>query len=310
MIRVITGLPGHGKTLWAVSELARIRALDDARPLYVCGIRDLAIPHHVLADGRDWQNVPDGSLIVIDEAQGTFPTRGASTPPPHVQATATHRHRGIDIWLITQHPGNIDSFVRERVCEEHIHVVRVMGSESAMVYRWHEVQPDPRSISSREAATATPWPYPKSSFGLYSSAVMHTGKSRVPVRKLALIASVVLVPFVFAAAWAMLPGQKEVNSDDRPLTAQPAKVAQAKEPETPDEWLAQWAPRVPHRPESAPAYDKVVRGAEPPRVFCMDVEFAACRCYTEQATIWSGVDQTMCKTLARVGAYQLRLAKD
>lgn len=304
MISLFTGLPGHGKTLYVVSKLLEMRAQDDARPLYVHGIRGLTVDHVDLPDGRDWASCPDGSLIVIDEAQSAFPTRGSGTPPAHVAELAKHRHRGLDLWLISQHPGNIDSFIRERLIEEHVHVMRIFGSESAMVYRWTECQSDPRSMSARSAALASPWKYPKGSYAAYSSAVMHTAKSRLPWTKLALIGLGLAAPVVFYLAFQALPGRGDDASPPAQGTAaQPTTQQAAAVPLTPEQWLARWTPRVVYRPESAPAYDGVLSDVKPPRIACMDVELKGCRCYTEQATPWTGVPEATCRRLARDGSY-------
>lgn len=307
MIRLITGLPGHGKTLRAVSELMKLREADDSRPLCVDGIRGLKVPYTEI-DARDWSSCPDGSIIVIDEAQRIFPTRGNGAPPEHVSLLATHRHRGIDFILITQHPGNIDSFIRERLIEQHTHVMRVLGSESSMVYEWPEVQTDPRSNTARQSAITTPWPFPKAVFGMYDSAVMHTAKARLPWRKILLMSSVLLVPFLLWFAWSSMPSNRlqEANPLIGAATAStPATLQEAKRRvTTPDEWLAQYQPRIAYRPESAPAYDREMSRQRPPRVVCIDVELAGCSCYTEQATPWNGVPKDTCKRLAREGVYQ------
>lgn len=306
MIRLITGLPGHGKTLWTVAQLLQERAKDDSRPLCVDGIRGLTVDH-ISIDGRDWEKAPDGSIIVIDEAQRIFPTRGASTPPPHVAALATHRHRGIDLWLITQHPGNIDSFIRERLIEDHVHVFRVAGSESAMVYRWSEVQTDPRSMGAREAAITSAWMYPKEAYAAYSSAVMHTAKPRIPWSKLAMIAGGLLAPILFVFGLSLLPGVRADEPVDVGALSIPARSPQESAPAaqlTAEQWLARYTPRVPYRPESAPAYDRFMAASEPPRIACIDVQLKGCKCYTEQATPWEGIPRATCQRLAREGLYQ------
>lgn len=306
MIRLITGMPGHGKTLWVVTELARLADEHASRPVYVRGIGGLKVDHVDLADGRDWNKCPDGALIVIDEAQSAFPTRGASTPPQWVSDLAVHRHRGIDLWLITQHPGNIDSFVRERLIEEHIHVMRVMGTQSSMVYKWHEVQTDPRSQASKAAAIVTPFPFPKASFDLYSSAVMHTGKSRLPFGKLGLIAAcIVAVPLLAIGAFSLLPGATPVEPPSVLPSPQAAAALPVSSAMSADQWLARYEPRVPYRPESAPAYDRLIESAPPPKLWCMDVEVRGCVCYTDQMTLWQGVAPATCKRIARNGIYHV-----
>jgi zona occludens toxin len=193
--------------------------------------------------------------------------------------------------------------------DDHVHVMRVMGSESAMVYRWNEVQTDPRSESAKTAALVTPWAYPKSAYQVYSSAVMHTTKRRLPWRKLALVAMLLIVPLLGWLAFSLLPGQSlhtEEASVSKPDSAQPKQVRPV-EINSAEQWLARYEPRVSYRPESAPAYDGFMSEAKPPRLFCIDVELKGCTCYTEQATVWAGIASATCKRLAKNGLYEPRV---
>jgi len=308
MIRLFTGLPGHGKTLRVVHELIEARAKDDARPLYVRGINGLTVDHATL-EGPDWQDCPDGALIVIDEAQQVFPIRRSGEVPAYIQALATHRHRGIDIWLITQHPSLIDSFARKLI-DRHTHIFRISGSEVAQVYEWGEVQDDPRSMSAREVSEAHTWKYPKAVYGAYSSAVMHTAKFRIPKKLVYLLACVVVggVCIVGVVGWGKSRMEGTISASDvnaSPVGAALAARPPAPVPKTAEEWLAQYAPRVAYRPESAPAYDRLMQAAPPPKLYCVDVEFKGCTCYTDQMTIWQGVQQDQCARIAKGGLYRV-----
>jgi len=312
VIRCFTGLPGHGKTLKAVAELIALRQADQSRPLYVRGIKGLTVDHATI-EGPDWEKCPDGSLIVIDEAQQVFPTRRSGDTPAFVQALATHRHRGIDIWLITQHPSLLDSFVR-RLVDRHTHIFRLSGAEVAQVYEWGELQDDPRSMASREVSEAHTWTYPKTAYSAYASAVLHTSKFRLP-KKLVYLAVAAVVAVV--CVWGVVSWGRYRMSGGTAVNAQAIATGDAKAgaqlavrtpsaPQTADEWLALYQPRVPYRPESAPAYDRLLQTASPPKLLCIDVELRGCSCYTDQATRWKGVDELLCKELARDGILQIK----
>jgi len=312
MIRAFTGLPGHGKTLRVVAELLEARAKDDARPLYVRGIRGLKVDHAVI-EGPDWARCPDGSLIIIDEAQEVFPVRRGGDVPAFIQELATHRHRGIDIWIVTQHPALVDSFVR-RLVDRHTHVFRISGAEVAQVYEWGEIQEDPRAMSSREVSEAHTWKFPREVFGAYDSAVMHTAKARIPKKLVYLVAAVAL--FGLCITWLIGWGKSRMGGEtalNGPIQPSIVESALAPTPQrtiaTPEQWLEQFTPRVAHRPESAPAYDRMMAAAEPPKLYCIDVELAGCRCYTDQGTIWKGVDQGTCRDLARNGILRVQMGR-
>jgi zona occludens toxin len=205
MIYLVTGAPGSGKTLYTVAKLipellkATAPGADgqpQARRLCVDGIPELAMPHEELAkpvrdavtgeykagDGSGVWNWPQwcqaGDLIVIDEVQRHWRPRGMGTkPPPEIAALETHRHRGVDFVLITQHPMLIDQNVR-RLIGRHEHVRRIFGMARALVYQWDGCQSD---VSRLGSGTRTIFGYPKKAFELYKSSELHTRqKFKVP----------------------------------------------------------------------------------------------------------------------------------
>ena len=109
MLTLITGAPGSGKSAALVSMLEELGV--NGRPLYVNGITDLTIPHEPLEDPDKWfDTVPDGSVIILDEVQRYWRPRGPGQKvPPHISLLETHRHRGLDFYVITQGPNLIDS---------------------------------------------------------------------------------------------------------------------------------------------------------------------------------------------------------
>lgn len=176
MITLKTGVPGACKTLTAVHELALLhlsylKREGDFRPVYVHGIRDLSLPHFLLDDPTKWDQVPDGSLVIIDECQSAFPPRSPSQKiPDHVASLNTHRHRGIDLVLITQHPKLIDQGVR-RLVGKHQHYRRVFGGTRSLCYEWDHCED---SLASLKTATKSFFSFPKDAFKYYKSAEVHT----------------------------------------------------------------------------------------------------------------------------------------
>ena len=115
MLYLITGKPGSGKTLHMISMLMHKKDLQ-GRPLYIDGIPDVdpvKIPYEMLPEnctGENWQEwLPTNAILVVDECQRYWRTRpNGSKVPEAVQALETHRHRGVDLFFITQHPRLID----------------------------------------------------------------------------------------------------------------------------------------------------------------------------------------------------------
>ena len=126
MIILQTGVPGAGKTASIVYILLNDESYTHfidkdgqkkQRPLFVNGIPELQVEHQELTDDQIKESglqdfLPYGSLVIIDEAQRLMGTRPPSAKvPEYIEKFALHRHHGLDIVLITQHPSFLDSFV-------------------------------------------------------------------------------------------------------------------------------------------------------------------------------------------------------
>jgi zona occludens toxin len=314
-IKLFTGLPGSGKSLSAVEILVAEAKKADRRPIYSCGIdglvEGLAQP---LTDPLTWESLPDGSLIVVDEAQKYFPTRRMTDPTPPIRALSEHRHRGFDFVLVTQHPTMLDSYVRKLV-SEHVHVIRRFGTKFADRYTWGECVDDLQSENMRSKAQRSIWTYPAKLFSTYRSATLHTVKSRMPKRVWVGLAALVLAVVLIGYTYRHL--RPSVVAHASPATSQ-AQGGAAAAPasggngsvlngapinrfHTPEEYVAYFQPRVPGLPWSSQAFDSRKVAAEPD-LYCIDVEGEACRCYTEQMTRYT-MDAKLCGLMARNGVY-------
>ncbi|WVA28241.1 hypothetical protein PCP40_33405 (plasmid) [Pseudomonas aeruginosa] len=58
---------------------------------------------------------------MIDEAQRVFGNDGSRARPEKVTRFETHRHQGLDIHLITQHPSLLCTPVRKLVGKHQLH---------------------------------------------------------------------------------------------------------------------------------------------------------------------------------------------
>ena len=182
MFYLITGTPGAGKTLLTIAELSKITD----RKIYYHDIN--------LTDfGREklgwtpidqigiikWRELPPNSIVLIDECHKIFPVRSAKDRPQEwVEALAEHRHLGIDFYLLTQHPMDIDVFVRRRIYQ-HIHYKRQFGYESCSCFRWEGLG-DPDDKWRVKDASVKRISYPKEFYEYYISSQKHTVKKEVP----------------------------------------------------------------------------------------------------------------------------------
>lgn len=241
MIELRTGIPGSGKTLSMVESLAKIlvsweKKPDLARPIFVHNIKELALAHSVMpiientVGGRtfiipDWDKMPDGSLVLIDECQDVFPPRGAqSNVPPHIAFLNVHRHRGFDIWVTTQNPKLIDFSLRALV-GKHMHYRRLFGGQRAAVYEWDGCSD---SLSGMKNAVMSIYSFPKKAFQYYKSAETHNKQSFKLPRWLIIPAiGLALGVFAIPKAYTTITGAVGGKGLTTPAIQDPSKVVQA-----------------------------------------------------------------------------------
>lgn len=186
MIYLYTGLNGAGKTSSCIFDVLKLHE-ETGRPVFASGIRwtQLGIDKLgvTMIEPSEWRECPDGSLILVDEAQNSMPARTASKDlPDWINELGTHRHKGHDIFLTTPHPMQIDVFAR-RLVGVHRHFIRAFSFNSTTQLENEGVMNDPTSKLDNNKAIVTRFKLRKSVYPLYQSATIHTHKARVPVRK-------------------------------------------------------------------------------------------------------------------------------
>ena len=297
MITVITGAPGSGKSAALVSLLSDL-AKD--RAIYVNGIPDLLIPHTALDDVSTWpDSVPDGSIIVIDEVQRVWRPRGpGSKVPADISALETHRHRGLDFYIITQAPRLIDSNVRSLV-GRHVHL-RDIGLLGRWWYEWPEIS-ESCAASWKNAPIKKRYRLPKAVFGQYKSASVHIKPIRsVPWMVAVMFLALVIVAAMSWKAYTMISGKIAPQSKPDAVQAKGIdsivnRASPAAVPLMPVGYdTSQFIPRVSNRPESAPAFDHLRIVVAMPQVtggYCVG---EICKCSTDQGTN-AGLSSTECR---------------
>jgi zona occludens toxin len=238
MLTLITGVPGSGKTAYVVDQL-----LDQVgkRIIFSDGIKGLEIPHEKVphidewvehkktesgADEYEWLAFPPNSLIVIDECQRLFrPRHSTAKVPPVVAGFETHRHAGLDFWLLTQDSSFLDPNVR-KLLDRHIHIQDSWLGR--FTYTWLK-EGDPKSKSSLDSASRKKYVIPKRAFDKYKSAEVHTEKKKpIPlVLPLGLLALLILP----VLAWRVV--DSVTSRGDKPDTAE-ITPAPASEPQKGD----------------------------------------------------------------------------
>lgn len=293
MITLFTGMPGAGKTaamIDLIRELAKDRPLfvhfDEAerlRPEQKLLHETLSLPHTPVRAQSWHEQVPDGGILLIDEAQGCWRPRGpAAKVPEAIAALETHRHAGVDVFITTQAPRLIDSNVRGLV-GRHVHI-RDTGWLGRWWYEWPEVN---EGVAWKTCPVKKRYKLPKSVFEIYQSANVHTTPVRMAPKTLLLLAVLLVCLGALVFMLAKSIGRHADAPDPAPAAA-PASTTPQQKPavqhlvaKVPDERV-DFMPRLSDRPWTAPAYDelrKVVRLPVITGAICVNGE---CECFNEK----------------------------
>lgn len=321
MINLITGLPGSGKTLYTLKTVrdyadkenkALLAQGKPPRQVYYHGIPELNIPNWQLMESpEDWINLPSHSIIVIDECQSTFRPRAASVkPPPYIAEFETHRHKGLDFFLLTQHPMLVDGNIR-RLAGKHYHVVRFYGFPKSTIHEFQSVRDN--VDKNLKNSIETHFVYPKEVYNWYKSADAHTVKKRIPMRMVMVVVLPILLVVVSYYAFQSLSDIKDKpsefsdkikNGDSAAAGSgglgsaasgggQPAKLT----------YIAAHTPEVEDFAFTAPAYQEIVKPVTAPfPAACVQSKSKGCKCYTQQGTAYP-VAENVCVNIVKNGFF-------
>ena len=314
MIYLTTGGNGAGKTLLTLKDV-REQQLKENRPVYFHGFK----AKQVLLDWgwqefdpKKWQDLPDGSICVMDECQNEFPAKVQGELPDYINAVAQHRRRrGFDFWMITPHPSLINVNIR-RLIESpswHRHLKRTAGAAmvSELKFNFAEIKCEQPGSGARGVVSMRA--YPKEVYDWYESASLHTGKVRIPKQVWMLAACALLVPALGYLAITKVYGN--VTKNAKPATQADGLVPGQSLPGTPqrerqkltaDEYIAERTARLRDFPHTAPAYDDVTKPTEAPYPAACVQMGKTCKCYTQQATLLQ-VSGAVCLQIVQQGFF-------
>lgn len=320
---------GTGKTSRAVNMILTnedglfTMTIDDGsvipRPLYFCHIDGLdaakfnahELTKEQIQSAPLDEILPTGAVLIVDEAHWTYPVRSAASKvPEYIQKLSELRHDGFTLILLTQHPSQLDVFVRNLV-SKHIHIERKpLGLKQYWWYKCVTNLDNPAGLSGTESAN---WKPPKAAFKYYKSSSQHQKfKKEIP---LAVWALVILLGFI---AWkgynVYAVYDKNVNKNQE----QQISVQAASEPvaaiASSAEFQSQpmnaqnsslkpndFVPTLAERPESKPIYDTVRQVKQIERIAGCYQGANGCNCYSDQSTILVEVTETMCRKYIKNG---------
>lgn len=323
---LITGLPGHGKSIHAVRlmyEASQVKE-KDRKKIYACNFTDLdyeglgAEPF----EAHEWMKLdpgPNGALLFFDEAWEFFESRSShKLPPESVKEMARHRHYGFDMYLITQGPFQLDNHVRALV-DIHLHVVRPFGMKfyNVRTFQGLERFPDDKQARKRSADTTKRYKFDKKYFGFYKSAEVHTIKRKIPVK---LIGALVVVAIAIGAVINLVrwgSGFMDDTRNDNPIVKGIDGVGGAaigsalpdsdRKPRSADEFRDEYylmnVPTIPGAPWTAPKYAEILKPVTFPTPYCaLIVDNDFCFCISQQGTRMN-VSDLICRDLVINGFF-------
>ncbi|MGJ7546145.1 zonular occludens toxin domain-containing protein [Variovorax sp. LT1R16] len=306
MLTVITGLPGSGKTAGVVERFLMPLAAKDwqeqaitpdgekitVKRRLLTNINGLLLEHEKidaddLARWHEWAK--PGDLIVFDEVQKPWPLTGANKEQPKcITELETHRHYGIDMILMTQHPMLINAAI-VRLAGQHLHIRKLGNSRFATIYEWDGVS---RTLLYKNAFAKKAWRRSKDAEKVYRSSSLHTKQKRaIPTVLFVIIACLVGFP---ALAWKFGGSFQERYFGGKPLipVATPAQPGG----KAPHEPVA--ASSAPEAPLPTPPASSPVR--EPAFAGCARIR-DRCQCF-DTAGFPVDKDKLFCEDATRVAS--------
>lgn len=305
MITLLTGIPGAGKTAWLVQEhlmpLMKMDFKEDAfdehgNPITVTrriftNVNGLMIPHELIGPDElntwpEW--VKPGDLIIYDEIQKPWPKVPAgSKKPSYISELETHRHYGIDMWLLTQNT-NLVNDAAVTLCGQHKHIRKIGDTRFATVYEWDQAS---KTLNYKAALTMKGWRRKKATERLYKSSALHTRQKRaLPTLLWVFLAVMVSIPFAFKYVTGRMDNRFDpVQAAASAASASPASKVPGLLSSTPRPYVSSPTASITALPEAA----------KPKLLGCVATR-TKCECYDTQGA-WVDTEIQQCRQSAGRG---------
>lgn len=289
MIYFTTGGNGAGKTLFTLADV-RAQQLKENRPVYYHGFEALQpiidfgwLPF----EPEKWQDLPDGSICIFDECQNEFPAKVDGKLPDYINAVAQFRRkRGFDFWMIAPHPSLVNLNIR-RLIESpswHRHMKRTMGADMVSELRFNFANSNCEKPSAGAAGTVSMRSYPKEVYTWYKSASLHTGKKTIPKQVYVLAVAALLIPLLFYYGYSSVT-KKAKPAQNPQASGQVSAYQPVGSGATPADYFADYEPRIPGLPHTAPRFDEITKPVHAPYPAACVKMGDLCGCYTQQGTV-------------------------
>lgn len=326
MLYLVTGSNGTGKTLFTLKWVRELQLLWQKkhkinRPVYYDGFE--IVPEIAEqfgwkhCDPTKWTELPDNSIIMVDECQRIYPTRsqGAQVPEHEALIATDHRKRGFDFFLVCQHPNQINTFIRHLIGSGwHRHIKRIFGMNRVNILEYNYAETNCDKPSGKSGAyRQMKLKFPKQVYKWYKSAVLHTSRVQIPpVVYYTILAGLVAVASVFYFYRHMMRNQDKPQETQQTEAVsspgfglKPSRNDKKNEAMTKEEYIQSFVPRIPPFLHTAPRYDEITKPvtAPFPAVCVYKVDSDICKCYTQQATPYQ-TDRNICIDIAMNGYFK------
>lgn len=330
---LMTGTPGSGKTLKLVSMMDKEEDVfkpdeNGVKRKVFTNIKGLKLPHIPVSsklseqpasteeklsfhDCYEWIQKPEnhGSILIIDEAQDVWPTRSSGAKvPPNVEWLNTHRHLGVDIFVLTQNPKYLDLNLRGLV-KKHWHIAaNKLGMRTLLEWKYCATNP----IGQAKDAFASIYKLDESVYELYESAAIHTDNKTKRSKWVYILPVVaILAPLLIFLSYKLfqnkysVPQQTETINASEPVsssTASGSLPASTGDVQTHNLTPEMFVPTLSERPESKPIYNAIRQVRQYERIAgCIDGGKSGCACYSDQATKLREIPEALCREYANEG---------
>lgn len=328
-IYLFTGRPGQGKTLFACDFLDNNKDFH-GRPIYYYNFNNLKFNWVKLTEEqiKNWfEFLPENSVLFVDEAQDVWPPIGQKDRPLLYSQLNKHRHRGIDIVLVTQEPMLIDSKIRPLVAV-HYHYLKhpnyLPWIKKSRQFRFDGCCQTPQNESNLKRADLVHRNHPTQYFGYYKSSSGTSRKTFASAKFYAAVLFILIaIPFLYFSINSLIPTDDGAISpipppEDKTPTKIPTvdSVLTSLDSSSFSNPSAYISPH-PSMPWAASIYSEAYEVKHVPEIACnyfiyydsdkkINYEQSICDCFTQQRTRVH-VDFDTCVNISDNGIFQPHL---
>lgn len=320
MIYLFTGSNGSGKTLNAIKFISEKLDKEKSRPVFYFESENQSLQIDEIGkltwtkldkeQVTNWFDLPDDSIIMVDEFRHVWPYRDAKRQiSESVDRLSEHRSRGFDFVLTAQKPtAQFDPAIQGFI-EEHRHLVGIRGMKASKHYVFEAFCSSPQSPPQLADFHIETHKFDKKYFGTYKSAETHTHVDRLPYGKLAGLAC---LPIIVIALGVYLVGivkdktqpvdlAEEVSTitDLATLTSRDSGSQQA--PTDALEYLQDSIPIIEGMYQTAALYEHLAEINSYPKPQCIIIHpytaVSRCMCWSQQGTPMN-LSRNLCESYA------------